>query len=312
MLQRRPYEVAMCRCAVCSFHSLQATQATPALPSTHTMARLLVELLPDSKLASPYMHDVVLQSTANLLSSKKCLDVVQNDADLMEKLVPRLMERYDQGRWVALSHVFLQAVGRDAAARRAEPPAPPSKLQQSITRLVLRRTDTAMTFLHEVCPFAASPLLCIHLVWWDFTECKCAGLPRAATVVSVARRVQVFSALDWAATEVNVTLKEVAAGGRLESPAVRRRAVVLFYLATTCVDLLAFFFSECSSVFLTGPPRLAARLAEMLAFLVVHAPVDPAAPAYRALLVRTATLAPPHMSHTPTLLPLLCDRTPCS
>jgi hypothetical protein len=253
-------------CAVCSFHALQRTQATPLTPATITMATLLTELLTDSKLASPYMHDVVLQSMANLLNSRMCLEVVQDDADLMSRLVPRLMMLYDQEHWMTLTHVFLQAVGRDAASRLGDTPPEPSGLCRSIKRLCLQRTNAAIAFLH-----------------------------------------QLFSALDWSATEVTVALREIADGSRADSPPLRRRVVVLFSLAVTCCELLSFLFSECPSVFLAGPPVFASRLSEMLAFLVVHAPVDPSSPNFRALQDVASVIEPSRVLHPLALAsPVAC------
>jgi hypothetical protein len=83
-------------CAVCSFHALQRTQATALMPTTVHVAALLSRLLGDNKLVSPNMRDVVLQSVTNLLSSTGTLSAIADDDEIMDLLLPGLMERYTQ------------------------------------------------------------------------------------------------------------------------------------------------------------------------------------------------------------------------
>lgn len=228
-------------CAVCSFHALQRTQAAPLLPTADTMALLLTELLNDGKLVSPYMHDVVLQSVANMLSNRACLGVMQRNAGVVDRLVPRLLRLYDQEHWLPMTPIFLRLVGRDGGA--PQPGEPPCALTTRIVQLCLQRSPSAASFVN-----------------------------------------QLFSALDWAATEVTVGLRDLTSGSRpAESYSLRRRLLVLFSLAVSACDLLDYLLATAPTVFLAGPPSLAARLAEMLAFLVVHAPVDPSTRGYQLL-----------------------------
>ena len=244
-------------CAVCSFHALQRTQAAPLLPTADTMALLLTELLNDGKLVSPYMHDVVLQSVANMLGNRACLGVMQRNAGVVDRLVPRLLRLYDQEHWLPLTPVLLRLVGRDGVAPPPPPGAPPCALTTRIVQLCLQRSPSAASFVN-----------------------------------------QLFSALDWAATEVTVGLRDLASGSRpAESFSLRRRLAVLFSLAVSACDLLDYLLATAPTVFLAGPPSLAARLAEMLAFLVVHAPVDPAARGYQHLADVLATVGRGRVCH---------------
>jgi hypothetical protein len=83
-------------CAVCSFHALQRTQNTALMPTTVHVASLLSRLLGDNRLVSPNMRDVVLQSVTNLLSSTGTLSAIADNDDIMNALLPGLMERYTQ------------------------------------------------------------------------------------------------------------------------------------------------------------------------------------------------------------------------
>lgn len=95
-----------------------------------------------------------------------------------------------------------------------------------------------------------------------------------------------FSALDWAVTEVSVCLRAAASrrAGSSASSSQKRRLLVFFSIAVTCTQLVEFLVSNVPTLFLRGPAVLADRLAEMLAFLVVHAPVDSASDDYKALM----------------------------
>lgn len=95
-----------------------------------------------------------------------------------------------------------------------------------------------------------------------------------------------FSALDWAVTEVAVCLRAAAArrSGSAPSSSQKRRLLVFFSIAVTCTQLVEFLVSNVPELFLEGPAVLADRLAEMLAFLIVHAPVDAASDDFRALM----------------------------
>lgn len=83
-------------CAVCSFHALQRTQTEALMPTTVHVAALLSRLLGDARLVSPNMRDVVLQSVTNLLSSPGTLAAIADDDEVMDLLLPGLMERYTQ------------------------------------------------------------------------------------------------------------------------------------------------------------------------------------------------------------------------
>lgn len=125
--------------------------------------------------------------------------------------------------------------------------------------------------------------------------------PDPAAVAAVRRRIaalcakrdpaamhfvqSLFSALDWAVTEVSVCLRAVAARrpGAHASSSQKRRLLVFFSIAVTCTQLVEFLVANVPTLFLQGPPVLADRLAEMLAFLVVHAPVDSASDDYKAI-----------------------------
>lgn len=95
-----------------------------------------------------------------------------------------------------------------------------------------------------------------------------------------------FSALDWAVTEVSVCLRAAVSRrvGSSASSSQKRRLIVFFSIAVTCTQLVEFLVSNVPTLFLRGPAVLADRLAEMLAFLVVHAPVDSASDDYKALM----------------------------
>ena len=85
-------------CAVCAFHALQRTRVDALMPTTTHVAALLSRLLGDTRLVSPNMRDVVQQSVTNLLSSTGTLTAIAHDDDIMDVLLPGLMERYTQAR----------------------------------------------------------------------------------------------------------------------------------------------------------------------------------------------------------------------
>ena len=92
---------------------------------------------------------------------------------------------------------------------------------------------------------------------------------------------QLFAALDYAAAEVHSQTRELAAR---EAVGPRRRIAMFFSLAVGAAMMLAFVFAECPPVFYTGSGAHMARLSETLAFLIVHAPVDPQALLYQVLV----------------------------
>lgn len=68
---------------------------------------------------------------------------------------------------------------------------------------------------------------------------------------------------------------------------------------------MAFLVSDVPTLFLQGPPVLADRLAEMLAFLIVHAPVDASSDEYAALVASAGSV---DRTNNPFLHPLALAR----
>jgi len=78
---------------------------------------------------------------------------------------------------------------------------------------------------------------------------------------------QLFGALNWAVTELAVAARD----GDLAAAALQRRQTVLFEFAAQSCRLLEFLFVAAPLLFTSGPRIHAARLCEMLAFVVAHA-----------------------------------------
>lgn len=153
--------------------------------------------------------------------------------------------------WTTLAPMLLRAIGHESplgtpsAAHPSYPdPAAVSAIRYRIAYLCSHRNSSAMHFVQSL-----------------------------------------FSALDWAVTEVSVCLRAVAARrpGAHASSSQKRRLLVYFSIAVTCAQLVEFLVENVPTLFLQGPPVLADRLAEMLAFLVVHAPVDSSSDDYKAI-----------------------------
>jgi hypothetical protein len=251
-------------CAVCSFHALKLSSDDNQSQTTDTMAVLLSELLCDNKLVSPYMHDVVLQSVANLINNRVSLTVVQRNAAVVERLVPNLMRLYTQENWLPMTPIFMRIIGRNPTVKKALLQTGDSNaalsmdcpLCRCITRLCVQRSSAASAFINYL-----------------------------------------FSAMDWSATEVTVGLRDLSQGSRASSFTLRRRLVALFVLAVSTCDLLCYVIATVPMIFLSGPPVLASRLAEMVAFLTVNAPVDPSKATYQLLADVVAALGRQHICH---------------
>lgn len=185
-----------------------------------------------------------------------------------------------QDHWTSLSPTFLRAIGRDsppwddgtaaAAGAGATPsPAAVAAVRTRIAKLARDRHPAAVRFVQNL-----------------------------------------FSALDWSVTEATVCLRAGAtatAAGRPSgfSSSQRRRLLVFFSIAVTCAQLMAFLVSDVPSLFLQGPPVLADRLSEMLAFLIVHAPVDASSDEYAALVQSAGSV---DRTNNPFLHPLALAR----
>lgn len=179
-----------------------------------------------------------------------------------------------------MSPTFLRAIGRDtppwddgtaaaAGAASTPPPAAVAAVRARIARLARGRHPAAVRFVQNL-----------------------------------------FSALDWAVTEATVCLRNGAAATAAGRPtgfssSQRRRLLVFFSIAVTCAQLMAFLVSDVPSLFMQGPPVLADRLAEMLAFLIVHAPVDASSDEYAALVASAGSV---DRANNPFLHPLALAR----
>lgn len=248
-------------CAVCSFHALKLASDENGSLTTDTMAVLLSKLLCDVKLVSPYMRDVVLQSVANLISNHVSLAVVQRNDAVVECLVPRLMHLYIQENWLPMTPIFMRIIGRDLSGVNTssdDPAASPNKC--SLCRCITR--------------------LCVL------------RSPAASAFIN-----HLFSALDWSATEVTVSVRDHSQGLRTMSFTSRRRLVALFVLAVSTCDLLRHLVVTVPTMFLSPQPLLASRLAEMVAFLTVNAPVDPSKSSYQLLADVVTSLGRQHICH---------------
>jgi hypothetical protein len=185
-----------------------------------------------------------------------------------------------QDHWTSLSPTFLRAIGRDsppwddgtsAAAGAGSTPSPAAvaAVRTRIAKLARDRHPAAVRFVQNL-----------------------------------------FSALDWSVTEATVSLRAGAAATAAGRSSVftttqRRRLLIFFSIAVTCAQLMAFLVSDVPSLFLQGPPVLADRLAEMLAFLIVHAPVDASSDEYAVLVLSAGAV---DRTNNPFLHPLALAR----
>eukprot|EP00892_Ulva_mutabilis_P009450 jgi/Ulvmu1/6878/UM031_0083.1 len=237
--------------AVCAHHALQRHTQRALKPATRHVALLLSRLLGDPRVVTPTMRDVVLQSVTNLLASSAPLSAVADDDEVMGHLLPGIFQLFGPEHWTTLAPTLLRAMGHESPPGTSNTPDPsPSSLNSAAAVAIRRR-------IADLC--AQRDPAAMHFVQ------------------------SLFSALDWAVTEVSVCLRAVASRRGAHSSSQKRRLLVFFSIAVTCTQLVEFLVASVPTLFLQGPPVLADRLAEMLAFLVVHAPVDSSSDDYKAI-----------------------------
>ena len=217
-------------CTITTFHALQrsAPASNDLLPvaTVHSVICMLVKLLNDKRVVSPYMKEIMLSSVNMLFSQPGYLLMVENDAHALEHLVPTLLGAYTQDLWMLLSTILMRLLEGSGFGSVQDPTKGSEPLRKRLACVCLMRTPQSTAFVN-----------------------------------------QLFSSLNWAITELTMTLRD---SDSAVPHALQRRQHVLFEFAVHSCRLLDFLFVHAPLLFMTGPHINAARLCEMLAFVISH------------------------------------------